>query len=202
MGNVAALLEFSGRLYGQKALTNGTSRLPSVRLRPMKRVPVRGVLPTKVNFGSASEAVPGWTNVDKSPAVFLARTPRTRSVMREVHRILAPGGRIRLATPDLAQLIDDYRSGVADETKPAGDVLMSIMHFYQETDQGFVRRMVSKHLSGHWHQWIYDEQSLRRLLLDAGFADVVRGDFRIGEFPDLERVETRPTSLFMEARRA
>lgn len=209
----------------------------------------------KLNIGSGAEAVAGWINVDKSPALLLARSPRVRGVLarvgvlterqragfsrdvvygdatrrlrfadrsvdfvysshmiehlsrqqglaflQEVRRILRPAGTVRLATPDLAQLISEYQAAGRQQGYSAGDDLMSRFHFYhQSDDEGVVKRLISRNLSGHWHQWLYDDESLRTLLDQAGFEEIRRAEFQQGEFPDLELIEGRPESLFVQA---
>jgi hypothetical protein len=52
--------------------------------------------------------------------------------------------------------------------------------------------------SRHRHWWQYNERSLRDLLERAGFAEVERRGYREGRCPDVERIDSRPESLFME----
>jgi predicted SAM-dependent methyltransferase len=210
--------------------------------------------PTKVNVGSGGQAVAGWLNVDKSPAVVLARWRRVRRALAfagvltdqqrqgfstdvvygdatkrlrfsdrsvdflycshmiehlsreqgmgfliEVMRILKPGGMIRLATPDLAQLVSQYVADAGCDPSRAGDAFVSRMHFYHQTDGSFLRGLISRYLSGHWHQWLYDNASLSALLNGAGFAEINECQFRQGAFPDLQQIESRADSLFVQA---
>jgi hypothetical protein len=48
------------------------------------------------------------------------------------------------------------------------------------------------------HHWHYNEHSLREALLRARFRDVYRCGFRQGGCADIELVDSRPESLFME----
>jgi hypothetical protein len=48
------------------------------------------------------------------------------------------------------------------------------------------------------HRWMYNEKSLQALLRHVGFHDVRRCEFRQGRCPDVEEIETRRWSLFME----
>ena len=52
--------------------------------------------------------------------------------------------------------------------------------------------------SRHRHWWLYNERSLRALLERTGFADVRREEYRQGRCPDVERIDSREWSLFME----
>jgi SAM-dependent methyltransferase len=102
------------------------------------------------------------------------------ATVRELHRVLEPGGILRLAVPDLDAVIASY-----DPDDPDG--------FLEGMLQGRDRS-----LSRHRHWWHYNEHSLRALLERCGFHDVRRCAFREGRCPDVERVDTRPESLFME----
>ncbi len=104
-----------------------------------------------------------------------------RSCIAEIHRVLAPGGVVRVAVPDLDAEIAGY-----DPRDPDA--------FLDGLLQGRERST-----SRHRHWWNYNETSLRRLLAGAGFAGVERREYRQGLCPDVQRVDTRPGSLFMEA---
>ena len=104
-----------------------------------------------------------------------------RACVREVHRVLAPGGVLRVAVPDLDAVVGGY-----DPANPDA--------FLDGLLQGRERSM-----SRHRHWWNYNETSMRALLESAGFATVVRREYGEGLCPDVERVDTRPGSLFMEA---
>lgn len=100
----------------------------------------------------------------------------------ECHRILRPGGVIRLAVPDLDRMVADYDPADPDR-------------FLWGMYQGRGRR--ANACARHW--WHYNEQSLRALLSGAGFPEVQRRGYREGRCPDVERIDSRPGSLFMEA---
>ncbi|MBI2428137.1 MAG: methyltransferase domain-containing protein [Ignavibacteriales bacterium] len=99
--------------------------------------------------------------------------------LQEVHRVLAPGGIVRLALIDLDELVRTY-----DPDKP--EEFLEPM--YQPSVRGSKNRM----------KWSYNATSLSALLEQAGFRHIVRRTFKTGDCPDVERIDHRPDSLFME----
>jgi SAM-dependent methyltransferase len=103
------------------------------------------------------------------------------AALRELHRVLQPGGIIRIAVPDL-----DHEIGRYDPERPD--------EFLEGLLQGRERSR-----SRHRHWWLYNERSLRALLERTGFTAIRRTAYREGRCPDVERIDSRPGSLFMEA---
>ena len=102
--------------------------------------------------------------------------------LSEVHRVLAPGGIVRLAVPNLDQVVAAYDPGDPD-------------HFLMGIYQGRGRR--ANRAARHW--WHYNPGSLEALLRSAGFHDARVCDYREGRCPEVELIDNRPGSLFMEA---
>jgi SAM-dependent methyltransferase len=102
--------------------------------------------------------------------------------LRETHRVLAPGGVLRVAVPDLDLMVARYDPADPEE-------------FLRGIYQG--RGSNANWSARHW--WHYNAASLEALLRQTGFTEVERREFRQGRLPDVERVDTRPGSLFVEA---
>jgi predicted SAM-dependent methyltransferase len=115
---------------------------------------------------------------------------------REVARILKPGGIFRVVVPDAAFVLRSYFDApdnlvVMRGDGEAGETPMDAVNSY------FRQR--------YEHQFMYDWPTLRRLLLDAGFADAAPCAFRTttSDLPLAIDAETYlRESLYVEARTA
>jgi SAM-dependent methyltransferase len=103
-----------------------------------------------------------------------------RTCISNAYRVLKKGGILRIVVPDLDKCIADYSAPKSYEW--AFDVF--------EANQVAEKNM---------HHFMYNEASLARLMRDCGFAAVSRQAYREGNCPDIELLDNRPESLFMEA---
>ncbi len=105
-------------------------------------------------------------------------------MLRECFRVLKPGGRLRIATPDLAVVIGLYDEesseryldyvialtrGVADSGR--GRAAIDALTATPATKRAFV---INEVVRWYGHQFIYDEPTLGGLLDQAGFARIER----------------------------
>ena len=72
---------------------------------------------------------------------------------------------------------------------------------FHELEASRVQRLIHRVASASYHQWLYDSESLIRLLTEGGFGGTRICSYRTGETPDLEQLENRPESLIVEVRR-
>lgn len=127
---------------------------------------------------------------------------QAEAFLSECHRILVAGGLLRIVTPDLRQMARAYVDGVVVEGwQTPADSFVSTYGAYHDIPENRARRLVRRMASGAIHQWLYDAESIEHLLSSAGFTEIRHRGYREGGMADLSVIETRPCSLFVEARK-
>lgn len=154
----------------------------------------------KLQLGSGLKLMEGWLNTDcslvfKSPCFLDVTRPfpiddaqfdyvftehlfehltfkEGQNLLRESCRVLKPGGKIRVACPDLMKVISLYNRPQTDEQKRyikhCVDHSLADIGIYNEC-------FVLNNAVRNWgHKFLYDEQTLKLALERAGFTDVVR----------------------------
>lgn len=117
----------------------------------------------------------------------------------EVKRVLAPGGILRLAVPDLSLLVDHY---VADRD---ADSFVASTHLASEHPKTVLQKCRRLLVGERHHAWMYDGSSLVRLLESAGFVDVRVVPAAVTGIVDpgaLDLREREHESVYVEARRS
>jgi predicted SAM-dependent methyltransferase len=178
------------------------------RLRWRRRLPQRDL---KLHLGCGSVHLAGWVNIDREVAADLRLDVRAglpfadgsaRLVyhehlmehltvdegvrcLRDWFRVLAPGGVLRIATPDLEYLVARYQG-------PWRDQAWLVLPEY-----AFIQtRAEMMNVAFRWwgHQYLYDGEELERRMRDAGFQTLRRCALRQSAVPDLAGLETRDDS--------
>ncbi|OGO25514.1 MAG: hypothetical protein A2W33_05765 [Chloroflexi bacterium RBG_16_52_11] len=182
----------------------------------------------KLHIGAGSNRLEGWLNTDLIPEtpdiLYLDATVKlpfvdstfqyvysehmiehvpykgALTVFREAYRILQPGGKIRVSTPDTVKIVSllSLQKSAGDrkyiawsageliglyykeksrlqERRPEWDIdLEHIKKFYPDIEVDPAPFVVNILFRGFGHQFLHTEQTIRALLEDAGFIDVVR----------------------------
>ena len=109
-------------------------------------------------------------------------------MLGECHRILRSGGRIRIATPDLARIVALYTQPEAPDQ--ARYIRWIMDNFRPKIGEDSPAHVINQSFHGWRHKFIFDEVTLRAALLAAGFRDVRRyaaGQSDYGPLRGIER---------------
>lgn len=178
--------------------TRVKARLNALRDRKKIRAHL-GAETRKLHLAAGSNVLPGWLNSDiySSPGVVYVdatkRLPFGENVfdyvfnehmiehisyskaldfLAEVYRVLKPGGKLRVATPDLLFLIELYRQ---DKSPLQAAYIEWATDRFAESVGAYADTFVINNFVRDWgHTFIYDEKVLQSAMEKVGFADVVR----------------------------
>lgn len=111
----------------------------------------------------------------------LVNLQRSRSVLclRECFRVLKPGKILRIAVPDLDRWVKEY-----DPRQPDAFVQLFFLSGVKG-EKNFIK-------------WMYNAFSLSAMMTEAGFVNVQRYSFGKGNIVDIEKLDYRSDSLFLE----
>lgn len=152
--------------------------------------------------------------------------PVAEAFLKEIHRVLKPGGTIRIVVPDLERICRDYLDHIGKcETDPAeaqrheryiAEMLEQSVRreAYGTSTQPPVRRFIENLLlgdarrRGETHQWMYDRISLPLLLQHVGFREPTLETHRTSRIQNFDTYsldvdeageEYKPGSIYVEA---
>lgn len=162
----------------------------------------------KLHIGAGYNLLPGWLNADfnpRTPAVAYLDATKTfpladasfnhvfsehmiehipfndgKFFLRECHRILKPGGRIRVATPDLKKFAALFHTppdtAQQNYIKSATDLFLpDFIPGFSAPKHGYRPAFVLNMFFWlHGHYFAYDQETLELALRDAGFRDITR----------------------------
>jgi hypothetical protein len=107
-----------------------------------------------------------------------------RLALANSYQMLGEGGVLRLVVPDLEYYAKSYTSGVAD----APEFLMATGLGRIEKRKGIIGSLIAS-LGRSDHLWMWDFDSLSKLLADSGFRMIRRAQFGDGADPLFREVE-------------
>ena len=110
--------------------------------------------------------------------------------LSECHRILKPNGVLRISTPDMDNIL--------------------FRHFFFWKQQSWLKKygyewvktkaeLTNINFREWGHQYLYNEEELKRRLVDAGFSKMSRQKLKKSNHDELKNLETRTEGFVMEA---
>lgn len=116
-------------------------------------------------------------------------------LLSQCYKKLKPGGVLRIATPDLAEVVHDCYTGQWRSAK-----------WLTEVPQGKTITTMAEYLNigmRDWdHKFLYDEETLKKYLIEVGFTyeNIIRTEWGRGCYVETQNLETREDSkLILEA---
>lgn len=169
--------------------------------------------PYKVQFGTGSKKLNGWVNSDErgpfkwiinnDPLPFESNscsliyhehllehltTSVALSFVKESYRILQKGGILRIAQPDLDDIIEAaYNGGWNDPKRYPGSIRLKLRK----------AQMINMSFHAWGHKFLYNKEELVLLFKAAGFVQIRTPKIFTSQEPLLRKLETRGTSLLI-----
>lgn len=110
---------------------------------------------------------------------------QARRIVKEAFRVLKRGGIFRLTTPDIHAICSGYLSGQLDT-----DFFNSFFFWTNQNERPkLLERFGARIYNTNPHVYLYDYESLKKLLEEEGFCKVSRFEALKGITPDLEFLE-------------
>lgn len=191
----------------------------------LRKRQVRPDVPAKVNLGSGPTCVaPGWLNIDASSHVWLRwlPLPLLRLALRGTEVPTASAETLKsesfvfhdlrygIPLPDnsacaiytshmLEHLPDAVAQRILNEAHRVlidGGILRVVVPEVQP-DAHDAHEQTERYLDRHRSR--YTVQSLQGILAESGFENVAAVGYQLGQCPDIEKLDNRPESIFVEA---
>jgi predicted SAM-dependent methyltransferase len=174
----------------------------------------------KVQLGAGSSRLEGWLNTDIEPGDGLAYLDATKPfpfendsvhyifsehviehltydeakiMMAEAHRVLAPGGKMRISTPNLTRFIELFDETPSNEAR-AYLVGKRKWHEWPEGPNA-AAIILNLQMSSWGHKFMYDVETLGASLQRAGFRNVREFEENISTDEHLRDLEERDSGV-------
>ena len=170
----------------------------------------------KLQLGAGSSRLAGWLNTDIEPGEGLAYLDATKpfpfedgsihyifsehviehltyeegkAMMAEAHRVLAPGGKMRISTPNLTRFIELFDE---NPSEAARDYLVGKRKWHEWPDEPNAAAIILNLQMSSWgHKFMYDVQTLGASLQRVGFRNVREFEENISDDEHLRELEER-----------
>lgn len=178
----------------------------------------------KLQVGAGTSNLDGWLNSDIEPApdqAYVDATKRTAfadgslqyifgehviehlnyedglSFLKEAHRILAPGGKVRMVTPNLLQFVAMFDKNDAARQKVVKEYAANKMavHGWPNTPDNLCF-ILNYEVRSWGHEFVYTPEMLRAHFAAAGFKNIRQYAPGESEDPVLKNVDARAKNEF------
>lgn len=114
-----------------------------------------------------------------------------QTVIKDLMRVLKPGGVLRIATPNLAEVVDQYTSLPINKDPTIKRFKLDYIKTPAERINIAFRE---------WgHKYLYDAEEITRRVKEAGFSKIKLCKLRESKYPELQNLEIREeSSLIVE----
>ena len=174
----------------------------------------------KLQIGAGSSRLPGWLNTDIEAGDGLAYLDATKPfpfedgslhyifsehviehltyeegklMVAESHRVLAPGGRMRISTPDLDRFIDLFDENPSEEARAYLAGKIKWHEWPNEPNPAAI--ILNLQMSSWGHKFMYDMTTLGGVLTRAGFHNVRSFEENHSDDEQLRGLEERDTGV-------
>ena len=174
----------------------------------------------KVQLGAGSSRLQGWLNTDIEPGEGLAYVDATqrfpfedasihyifsehviehlaydegKTMIAEAYRVLVPGGKMRISTPDLMQFIALFDENLSEEERDYLDGKVKWHEWPPEPNAAAI--ILNLQMSSWGHKFMYDFATLSGALERAGFVNAQSFEENISSDPHLRELEERDSGV-------